>query len=197
MLKIILCTILITTSSLLFIGYYSKKEIAEKIGFIPEIRLSKKDNKISNAKEKAKGFKINAKKGLVKRVSKRGVALGSSYIPLVGGAITTTAIMAIMIDDFCKNQQQFTNIINILDDKPEVEDDNLEACLTETGTYLKTEASSEATGFIDDANEWIKKAQDDANFSLPDFSEDYENMTNKAGEIGNYLFGEDNQKISE
>jgi len=202
MLKVILCTILITTSSLLSIGYYAKDILASLIGYSPSVGLSNKmskklDNKISNAKKKAKGFKINAKKGLGKRFSKRGVAFGSSNIPFVGGAIATSAVMALMIDDFCENQQQFTNIINILDDKPEVEEYNLEACVTETASYLKQETSKEVGEFIDGANEWIKKAQDDAYFSLPDFSEDYENMNNKVDEIGGYLFGEENQKISE
>ena len=196
MIKIILFTIIITTSSLLSIGYYAKDILASLIGYSPSVSLSKKiskrlNNKIFKAKTKAKSIKLFAKKRLVKKLGKKGASVSASYIPLVGGAVASAVVMGLIIDNYCENRQQFTNIINILDDKPE-EKYNLQECVTETGTYLKAEASSEVTGFIDDANEWIKKAQDDADFSLPDFSEDYENMTNKAGEIGNYLFGEDN-----
>ena len=68
--------------------------------------------------------------------------------------------MGLIIDNYCENRQQFTNIINILDDKPE-EKYNLQECVTETGTYLKAEASSEVTGFIDGANEWAAKKYND------------------------------------
>ena len=161
MLKIILCTILITTSSLLSIGYYAKDILASLIGYSPSVSLSNKmskrlNNKISKAKTKAKSIKLNAKKGLGKRFSKRGVAFGSSNIPFIGGAIATTAVMALMIDDYCESRQQFTNIINILDDKPE-EKYNLEECVTVTTSYLKEEASNEVGEFIDGAKEWIAK----------------------------------------
>jgi hypothetical protein len=153
MLKIILFTIILTTSSLLSMGYYAKDVLASLIGYGPTVGLS---NKISKAKKKANKFKVNAKKGLGKKFGKRGVAFGTSNIPFIGGAIATTAVMALMIDDFCENRQQFTNIINILDDKPDGKY-NIQECVTETTNYLKAEASSEVSGIIEGAKEWATK----------------------------------------
>jgi len=70
--------------------------------------------------------------------------------------IATATVMGLMIDDYCKNQEQFTNIINILDDKPE-EKYNLEECVTVTTSYLKEETSNDVGEFINDAKEWVTK----------------------------------------
>jgi len=149
MIKIILFTIIITTSSLLSIGYYAKEFLADSLGYISSVSLSKTISKITKAKKKAKSR-------LVKKLGKRGAAVSSSHLPLIGGVIATATVMGLMIDDYCKNQEQFTNIINILDDKPE-ETYNLEECLTETTSYLKEETSNDVGEFINDAKEWVTK----------------------------------------
>jgi len=156
MIKIILFTIIITTSSLLSIGYYAKEFLANSLGYISSVSLSKTISKITKVKTKAKSVKTKAKSGLVKKLGKRGAAVSSSHLPFIGGVIATATVMGLMIDDYCKNQEQFTNIINILDDKPE-EKYNLEECVTVTTSYLKEETSNDVGEFINDAKEWVTK----------------------------------------
>jgi len=82
MIKIILFTIIITTSSLLSIGYYAKEFLANSLGYISSVSLSKTISKITKVKTKAKSVKTKAKSGLVKKLGKRGAAVSSSHVHL-------------------------------------------------------------------------------------------------------------------
>ena len=121
---------------------------------------------------------------MIKGVAKRSLLVGAqSYLPVVGGVAAGSAVIYLSAEDYCETSNIMDNLIRNLEDKKEKEEKKRLEFMKDCTTLIINDVMEVTESTQDDFGEWANKS--------------YENMNNKVDGIGDYFFGEDNQKISD
>jgi hypothetical protein len=139
---------------------------------------------IDKASEFSKEAKTKLRKRVVQGVAKRSLLVGAqSYFPVVGGVAVGSAVIYLSAEDYCETSNIMDNLIRNLEGKKEKEEEKRLEFMKDCTTLIINDVMEATESTQDDFGEWANKS--------------YENLNNKVDGIGDYFFGEDNQKISD